>query len=227
MSKDIDFNLECWYSASCPVKERSGCKPNICQRYLEMNYLIANCGMPNASQYIKPLKPSKIDYKTFVELDDIKTNIVTFVESGSNLFITSSKLKNGKTSWALKILYRYFHEIWLTNGFRIRGYFVYVPDFLMKLKNSTYKESEEYKEVETILKTADLVVWDDIAVNTLSTYEQMVLNSFLGMRSQQNKANIFTGFGTLKTLEATVGKMLAARISSGYTFEFLGDLIKQ
>ena len=48
---EVDFNIECWYAAGCGLK-RERCQ-KICPRYLEMNYMIVNCGMPDATPYIK------------------------------------------------------------------------------------------------------------------------------------------------------------------------------
>ncbi len=83
--------------------------------------------MRNATKYLKPITPKKIDIPSFDRLKTIKDNILPFVNDGKSLYISSNNLQTGKTTWSLKILYKYFDEIWAGNGFRIRGYFLYVP----------------------------------------------------------------------------------------------------
>lgn len=223
MSKEIDFNVSCWYMAGCHLY-RKDCHKT-CHRYLEMNYLITNCGLPNASKYIKPIVPTAEDEPAFNKLLHIKENVLSFVSAGRNLYITSVHLRNGKTTWALKIMYKYFDLIWAGNGFRVRGYFLHVPDFLTKLKTFSYKETTEYKNICYVLENADLVIWDDISATTLSANEQNLLNSFISKRNQNDKANIFTGYSKNEKLQMHVGELLAQRITNDYIVEFVSPAI--
>lgn len=215
--RDIDHRLACWYKNGC-VLYRKDCHKT-CHRYLEMNYLICNCGITNASKYIKPIVPEKEDKKAFDTLAQIKQDVVSFVNSGNTLYIVSSHLKNGKTTWALKIMYKFFDEIWAGNGFRVRGFFLHVPEFLTKLKTFSYKETVEYKNLVYVLNNADLVVWDDISSMTLTNNEQNVINTFLSRRSQNDKANIFTGYNLGDALVEQVGVLMSKRITDGYVVE--------
>lgn len=192
---NIDFKLDCWYKNGCNL-ETNDCQKT-CHRYLEMNYLINNCGMKHAKRYLKDLIPQEVEIPAYLELKDIKSNIVDFVENGRNLFITSPHVQTGKTSWALKILYKYFDEIWAGNGFKVRGYFLYVPEFISKCKSFEYKDTEEYKRINKALKRADLVIWDDITAMNLSQIDQNLLNLYIDKRFMEEKANIFTGWSSI------------------------------
>jgi hypothetical protein len=44
------------------------------------------------------LIPAKVDEQTFRELNDIRDNIVEFVDKGENLLICSNNVGNGKTT---------------------------------------------------------------------------------------------------------------------------------
>ena len=212
MDNNIDFRLSCWYSGGCPL-ETSNCKKT-CRRYLEMNCLISNCGMSNASKFLKPLIPKKVDLKSFQYLQDIKDNVVDFIESGKNLFIASVNLQTGKTSWSLKLLYKYFDEIWCGNGFRVRGYFLHVPTFLSKMKDFGYKETVEFKRIEKYIKNCDVIIWDDVTSQILTPFEQNLINMYIDQRLMEDKANIFNGQVTsLDDLERIVGKKLATRLT--------------
>lgn len=219
MTKEIDFNVTCWYQSGCHLYKPACHKT--CHRYLEMNYLITNCGLSNASKYIKPIFATQEDAGAFERLAKIKENVLDFVNGGRNLYITSSQLRNGKTTWALKIMYKYFDLIWAGNGFRVRGYFLHVPDFLTKLKTYSYKETPEYKAICYVLDTADLVIWDDISSMNLTAAEQNILNTFLSKRNQNDKANVFTGYSLGDKLQMQVGELLAQRILSDYVVEFI------
>lgn len=179
-----------------------------------------NSGIPTNKQMPQSLV-ADVDLEQYSKLADIKDNICDFVESGNNLFICSKYTGNGKTSWALKLLLKYFDEIWAGNGFRVRGLFVNVPTLLLQLKNFSNPISEEYKKN---LMDADLVVWDEIASTSISNYDYGNLLMFLDHRIFSDKANIFTSNVTTKEeFEKNVGAKLASRIWNTSTLiEFKG-----
>ena len=174
-----------------------------------MKYLMDNSGIPKNRQIPKSLI-ADIDLEPYSKLADIKADIVNFVKDGENLFICSKYTGNGKTSWALKLLLKYFDEIWAGNGFRVRGMFVNVPTLLLQLKNFSHPLSEEYKHN---LMEADLVVWDEIASTSISTHDYGNLLMFLDYRFSAGKSNIFTSNATTQEdIEKSVGSKLTSRI---------------
>lgn len=205
---------ECWYKTVCD----SDCTN--CIRYSEMRYLMDNSGIPSSRQYPQELI-ADIDLDKYRTLFDIKSNILEFVQHGGNLFICSSYTGNGKTSWAIKLLLKYFDQVWAGNGFRIRGLFVNVPTLLLQLKNFNNPVSEEFK---LNLMNADVVVWDEIASTSISNYDHSNLLMFLDYRILNNKANIFTSNAvSLKELETNIGTKLASRIwNTSTVIEFRG-----
>lgn len=208
--KDLFFDNECWYQQGCPLLTET-CKKT-CHRYLEMNYLISNCGMPNATKYLKKIRPVKDDEAAYRELKKIKDNIVDFVRQGRNLYICSAKCGNGKTTWALKLLYKYFDEIWNGNGFKKKGYFLYVPEFVNNLKYSEYRNSNECKDLFELIKRMDIVVWDDIGSSSITAADHNNLISLIGSRCLNDKSNIFTGNLLDEELRTTLGERLYDRI---------------
>jgi DNA replication protein DnaC len=185
--------------------------------------MIMNCGMPDASRYIKSLKPlSSNEVVAYKKLQVVKDNIVEYVKNGRDLFITSDNIQTGKTSWAIKIMYRFFDRIWSGNGFRCRGFFVYMPDFVLNLKSMNYKETSEYKEICKNLETADLVIWDDITFSRLSEYEQSILYPLFNKRSMSdNKLNIYTGINSAD-ITALLGYGIASKILNAEKIVFDG-----
>ena len=190
-----------------------------CIRYSEMKYLIDNSGIPKNRQYPQPLDAG-VDYQKFVILDEIKSDIKALVKSGFNLYICSKETGNGKTSWSIKILLKYFDKVWAGNGFKVRGYFCHVPTLLTMLKNF----NADHSDLRDILEQADIVVWDDIASTKLSEYDISQLLIFIDQRIMDCKTNIFTGnIVTKELLEKSVGSRLASRIwNSSKVIEFKG-----
>lgn len=204
---------DCWYKKVCSFDSCVNCI-----RYVEMKYLMNNSGIPKARQ--KPqLLDAGIDYDAFVSLALIKDNILQFVERGDNLYICSNETGNGKTSWAVKILLKYFDRVWPGNGFKVRGYFQHVPMLFNTLKDF----SNNHDALKNTLENADLVVWDDIAASKLSDYDINQLLIYLDKRIIENKSNIFTGNLTSRDkLTKVLGSRLASRIWSSTVIELKG-----
>lgn len=208
----------CWYKEVCS-EETESCQ-NSCIRYSEMLYLVENSGIPR-NRWIPTVLDAGCDYQKFVQLAEIKKDILQYVQNGSNIYLTSEYTGNGKTSWAIKLLLKYFDEIWAGNGFRIRGLFIHIPTLLLQLKNFSNPLSEDYKQ--SILD-CDLIVWDEIGYSELSNYDYSNLLMFLENRILSGKANIFTSnCNTKKKLDGVVGAKLASRIwETSEVIEFKG-----
>jgi len=206
--------LDCWYKDVCTYDFCTNCI-----RYSEMKYLMENSGLPKNKQKPIPLDGSQ-DSKSFLELAKIKDDIVNFTENGESLYIFSENTGNGKTSWAIKLLLKYFDCIWAGNGFRVRGYFQHVPTLFSTLKDF----SKSHEALKNTLATVDLVVWDDIASTKLSDYDAQQLLIIIDQRVSDGLANIYTGNITSKeALTKAVGQRLASRIWNMSTLiEFRG-----
>ena len=202
---DIVRNFECWYKDVCTAECSLACV-----RFTEMQHLMQSSGLPKNRQMPETLTPSDEDYDAFCLLADIKDDIKTFVEQGENLFICSLNTGNGKTSWAIKLMLKYFDSIWAGNGLRTRALFVHVPTLLLQLKNFENPLDADYKRS---LTDADLVIWDDVCATTVSNYDYANLLMYLDNRLLNNKANIFTSnLITKGQLEKVLGARLASRI---------------
>lgn len=196
---------DCWYKNVCTQDCSSSCP-----RYNEMLYLFDSSGIPKSRRYPVELIPDDDDYDAFVELSQIKDNINQFIGDGKNLYIASAITGNGKTTWAIKLLSKYFDSIWAGNGFRTRALFVHVPTLLMQLKNFEMPLSGDYK---TSLLESDVVVWDDIASTNISAYDYSQLLMYVDYRVFNQKSNIYTGnLITKQSLQKALGDKLSSRI---------------
>lgn len=203
------LNEKCWYKEVCQYKKCSGCI-----RFTEMNYLMQNSGIPPAKQRPIQLSPtSENDKLMFKKLQAIKDNIVDFVDNGSNLYIASKSTGNGKTSWSIKLVHKYFDSIWAGNGLRVRALFVHVPSLIIQLKDFNNPVTKQFKKN---LEECDLVVWDDIASTELSNYDYSQLLTYIDARILNERSNIYTGNLTTKNqIHNVLGERLASRIFNG------------
>lgn len=205
---------DCWYKNVCTYDQCINCV-----RYSEMKYLMENSGLPKNKQ--RPIRlDGGIDNSAYNTLADIKDDILNFVNNGESLYIFSQYTGNGKTSWSIKLLLKYFDTVWAGNGFRVRGYFQHVPTLFNALKDF----SKSHDTLKNTLTAVDLVVWDDIASTKLSDYDQQQLLILIDNRVSEGLANIYTGNLTShESLARAVGDRLASRIWNMSTLvEFKG-----
>lgn len=212
--------MNCWYEDVCAIKQDS-CE-NSCVRYISMCYLVEQSNIPENRQIPTLLYPPKEDKQAFIRLNEIKTNIVDFVESGKNLYIYSNNTGNGKTSWSIKLMMKYFNDIWPGNGDKCRGIFIHAPMFLTQLKNFGTKD-DAFTKLKYNLSTVDLVIWDDIASTGMSAYDLSQLTSYIDVRIFNRVSNIYTGNLGEKELEKQLGQRLKSRVwNASEVIEFKG-----
>lgn len=196
---------DCWYVSVCD-NDCDGCI-----RYLEMKHLVESSMLPTNLQRNFKLIAENEDFEAFCKLADIKDNIKDFVYNGSNLYITSVNTGNGKTSWSIKLLMKFFDEIWAGNGCRVRGLFIHTPTLLTQLKDFNNVLPNHYNKQD--LLDCDLVIWDDIASTNLSNYDLTQLLIYIDHRILNGKSNVYTGnIVDTRTMEKVMGARLASRI---------------
>ena len=148
-------------------------------------------------------------------INNIKHNIVDFVNKGSNLFIYSKNTGNGKTQWSLKLLMNYFDKIWASSDFVVRGLFINVPRFLNSIKEDIREGQEYVKHIRDNILTADIVIWDELCTGELTKYEHENLLGYINARLDAGKSNIFTSNLSNEQLLAAIGDRLYSRIING------------
>lgn len=210
----MERNSECWYKEVC-LADVSECQH--CIKFAEMQHLMETSNLPKAKQKPMILECQECDLQAYRRLAEIKSNIVDFVQNGKTLYIASKMSGNGKTSWAIKLMLKYFDEIWAGNGFNTRALFVSVPTFLLKSKD--FKVSDPaFEQLKRDILKVDLVVWDDIASTNISAYDYSQLLMYLDARALNGQSNIFTGnYESLEQLQERVGMKIASRVWSSTT----------
>ena len=213
---------KCWYISACVKYESPECNAS-CIRYMEMDYLMQNSGIPRNRQYAVLLTPSKRDVQAFVTLKEIKDDILNFVKNGESVYIYSDNFGNGKTTWAIKLMQKYFDDVWAGNGFRCRGIFIHVPTFLTKIKEGISRKDEDFETLKSRLMTVDLVIWDDIAATKLGDFDHANLLTYIDQRKLNQLSNIYTGNLHQNELQDALGNRLSSRVWNDSTpVKFVG-----
>ena len=177
-----------------------------------MYYLVNNALLSKKQQCPIKLYAEPIDEENFKILASIKKNIFSFVKDGKNLLLYSKITGNGKTAWALKLLLSYFNKIWAEDDFTVRGMFINIPRFFNAIKEDI-RESQEYvKHIRDNVLKADIIVWDELGVKTLTPYEHDYLLSYINARLDAGKSNIFTSNLKETELFEILGNRLYSRI---------------
>lgn len=213
---------KCWYISACGKYGSPECNAS-CIRYMEMDFLMQNSGIPRNKQYSVLLTPSKKDVQAFLTLKEIKDDIIAFVENGESVYIYSHNFGNGKTTWAIKLMQKYFDSVWAGNGFRCRGIFIHVPTFLTKIKEGISRKDEDFETLKSRLMTVDLVIWDDIAATKLGDFDHANLLTYIDQRKLNQLSNIYTGNLHQDELREALGNRLASRVWNDSTpVKFVG-----
>ena len=203
---------KCWFRTNCPMYGTKDCNCS-CSVYFQYYYLVNLANIPPNKQQPEQLKLSAgKDIKKYEYLNNVKENINEFVQHGCNLYLYSPYYGNGKTTWSIKLMSKYFSNIWNGNGTRCRGLFINVDEFLMAKRNAIKRPDIRLEEMEKLIPTVDLIVWDDIGVTKLKEYDHQILFSLINPRIVNNKANIFTSNVIDEQLDDNIGGRLSSRI---------------
>ena len=197
----------CWYKRICTEQ----CSEN-CIRYKLMYSLFKQSNLPEALWNYKELICHEKDLQVYKQLQAKSDAILNFIESGNNLYIYSENCGNGKTTWAIRLMYSYFDKIWHKSCFDCKALFVSVPKFLYNCKRSISQDVKGFEELCNLISEVDLVIWDDIGEMKASDYEHQILFQYIDDRINSKKSNIYTSNKNKEQLEDVLGVRLASRI---------------
>ena len=209
----------CWYKRICTEQ----CSEN-CIRYKLMYSLFKQSNLPEALWGYKELVCHEKDLQVYKQLQAKSDAILNFIEAGNNLYIYSENCGNGKTTWAIRLMYSYFDKIWHKSCFDCKALFVSVPKFLYNCKRSISQDVKGFEELCNLISEVDLVIWDDIGEMKASDYEHQILFQYIDDRINASKSNIYTSNKDKQQLEDVLGVRLASRIyNCSECIEFLEE----
>lgn len=210
--------MECFVRDTCKkyLKDNScDAEDSFCIKLFKLEELY-NQSLLSSSQRKKIplfLDSDLSDQTAFLKLSNIEQNIVNFINSGNNLFIHSMNVGNGKTSWAVRMIQSYLNKIWPESDLVCRALFINVPRFLLSLKDSINNTNEYISHIKKNVLSTDLVVWDEVGVKSLTTYEHEHLLNLINTRLDNNKSNVYTSNLSGCDLQDKIGERLYSRIS--------------
>jgi DNA replication protein DnaC len=191
--------------------------------------------MPKRYQFDKALhfkgptdaiaKQNYQDLEAYAKLKAWEENVLENVQEGKGLFLVSKTTGNAKTTWACKIMNKYFRHVALTNNLRCRGLFVNVPEFFRDLKDSFDNPSADFREFMSNIKTADIVIWDDIGTESPTRFVRDTLYVFLNHREANGLSNIYTSnvLPDIMQEESYLGPRIVSRLQEQCkVIEFFG-----
>lgn len=210
--------MNCFVKDTCKkyIKDKSCDNSNFCIKLFKLSELY-NLSLLSDSQRNRVqlvLDSDLCDQEAFNLLHNIEIDILNFVTSGKNLFIFSNNVGNGKTSWAIRMLQSYLNKVWPESDLRCRCLFINVPRFLLTLKDSITNNSDYIDHIKENVLSADLVVWDELGVKSLTTYEHENLLNLINTRLDNNKSNIYTSNLFGKELQDKIGERLYSRVTN-------------
>lgn len=206
---------DCWYKDRCTIK----CEEH-CMRFKLVSSLFNLSYLPEHLWKYKYLRCGDSDYESFKKLGDIGSHIETFVEDGRQLYIFSEFCGNGKTTWSIRLMWKYFNKIWHRSSFEQKAIFVSVQKFLYNCKRSISQTIEGFDNLCEAISKVDLVIWDDLPCGNFTDYEHQILFQYIDDRINCGKANIFTGNHNRTECEQLLGDKLTSRVFSDYVVEF-------
>jgi len=211
-------NKNCWLTDNCK-KFKKTCGQCLneqipCTKLFKLDILYTESLLSDKQRKRVNLfiDPDGTDLNEFTRLSTIEQNIVQFVEEGHNIYIHSRSCGNGKTAWATRLMQAYLQAIWIPSAPTCRALFIHVPKFLLALKDSISNHNTYVDHIKTNVLSADLVVWDEIGIKALTTYEHEHLLNLINSRLDEGKANIYTSNMDSAELEEKLGDRLASRV---------------
>lgn len=205
--------IDCMCYSFCPQYKTKKCNSR-CLKHLELTHLLKTSGIPAKKRELVPLIESPEDSDVIKCVRDISINIVDTIKSGSNILFWSEKTGNGKTTMAINLMLSYFNEVWAGNGFRTRGYFLYVPTYLNRCKDNMSKFDDALVELKYRAIDDDLLILDDLGATKLSEYDVSVISNIINERLLNEKSIITTTNCNKEQLASLIGDRLIDRLWS-------------
>lgn len=217
--------MNCTVKDTCKLFDGNTCvyDTKFCMRKFKIEYLLSQTLLTDFQLNDTKLYADVEDEGSYNFLSEIKTDIVSFVNQGNNLYIYSRYPGNGKTSWSIKLLKSYIYRIWPESKLVCKALFINVPKFLLALKANISNKSDYIEYINEHFYDTDIVIWDDIGTKAATEFEHEHLLSMLDYRLINNKSNIFTSNVVPEELGLLVGDRLASRIiNTSEKVEFKG-----
>lgn len=193
----------------------------------KFNILLNNSLLPKKYQSPQQLVKRKDDEEAWDFLEDVRKNIVQEVKAGSVFVIASSNVGNGKTSWAIRLLQRYLAETALDGTISDKGMFINYTSLVTNMSDFKYRDTSEYREYLTRLKTCELLVVDELGGAGINKISYPLIYEIIDTRNNQQLSTIYTTNLDESVLKDQLGERLFSRVYDYSTLvEFYSDNVR-
>ena len=206
---------DCFCKDTCLKFKRGQCTDNtFCIKLFKLHKLYEDALVSQKQcQHVNlRIDADGTDRDAFQRLKTIESDVVNFVNNGSNLYLYSTICGNGKSSWALRILQAYFNKIWPSATIECKALFINVPKFFLSLKDNISNHNDYIQHIKDNVADCDLVIWDDIGTKVGTEFEIENLLNIINNRIDNGKSNIYTSNMNPEQLKERVGERLYSRI---------------
>lgn len=225
-TKYTDMDSQVMYESQLPDCHEGCTYYSRCRRVFEMGNFNNNCW--NAPH---DFKVNPADISVMRATQKIRTEIVDFVKSGSNIIMCSNYSGNGKTSRAISLSNTYISQICKLPEYDFDrvAHYAYIPkivsDYALYEKSSydNVRRQIFFQYIEN-LNYSDLAVWDGIGFDSKSYCENVIIRSIINTRINSALSNIFVINRSLEDFSEIVDDYDYKRIlNSSIVFEFKGN----
>ena len=209
------FSDKCYLKDTCVKCRRGDCQDNtFCIKLFKLDKLYDNALVSDKQRAHVNLRIDSdgTDRDEFIRLQTIESDIENFIANGCNLYLYSTTCGNGKTSWAVRLLQKYFSKVWPSATIDCKALFINVPKFFLSLKDNISKHNEYIEHIKAHVADCDLVIWDDIGTKVGTEFEIENLLNIINNRIDNGKSNIYTSNMNPEQLKERVGERLYSRI---------------
>lgn len=179
----------------------------------KVHQLLVESGVPKKYLVPQNLVLRKADDLAWEWLEDYRSNVVSNVEQGRSIVITSSTVGNGKTSWAIRLLQRYIAETALDGVLDVKGVFCVSSSMLEIFGDFGYFETSiEFFNYLNRLKTCKLLVIDEVGSGRVTQVSYNHLYDLINYRVDNNLCTIYTTNYSDDKIQDVLGQRLYSRI---------------
>ncbi len=202
---------ECTLKNTCPYVGKSGCVKT-CRWYYKSKLMYANSNLPIIANDISKLIPEQEDLEAFKMCRDYMNNVLEHTSKGQGMYLYSSNKGNGKTTWAFKFMHEYIKQASMKGKDDKSVYYINISE-LFEFLRINMNNKDVVTEVENRILGSDLVIFDDLGVESPTEWVTGKLYNYINYRYSQHKAMIITSNLSYPELSKRLGVRIMDRIS--------------
>lgn len=203
---------ECPLKDTCQYLGKGGCVET-CRWYYKSILMYDSSNLPEISKDIGKLIPEQEDLETFRACKKYMENVYEHVKKGEGIYLYSTNKGNGKTTWAFKFVHEYIKQSAMNKSIIDDSvYYINISE-LFEFLRINMNNKDIVTEVENRILGSNLVIFDDLGVESPTDWVTGKLYNYINYRYSQHKAMIITSNLSYPELSKRLGIRIMDRIS--------------